>query len=146
VVQLNSRRLHTSNTQSGEPQEAHFSNTKKKKKAGLEFEGHVPDAIRAAEAVAAGQRTFEHLIGIFEASSPDEDSYLSRKYGAGKDPSVNKSLGMFLDSTTPREDTIIRSSCEILSGAALFWGVAGGSSTRSRLHGDPTSPLRLTAG
>ena len=64
---------------------------------GIAFEGHVPDAIRASEAVAAGQRTFEHLIGIFEASTPDEDAFLKRKYGAGKDPSANKSLAAFLD-------------------------------------------------
>ena len=52
----------------------------------------VPDAIRASEAITAGQRTFEHLIGIFEASTPDEDAFLARRWGAGNDPSINKSL------------------------------------------------------
>ena len=35
------------------------------------------------KAINAGQITFEHLIGIFEASSPDEDKYLSGKKGPG---------------------------------------------------------------
>ena len=38
----------------------------------IPFEGHVPDAMRAAEMSELGMRSFEHLIGIFEASSPDE--------------------------------------------------------------------------
>ncbi len=110
--------------QSGVPREAYFAIADESKKAGLEFEGHVPDAIRAAEAVAAGQRTFEHLIGIFEASSPDEDTYLSRKYGAGKNPSVNKSLGMFLDRYDPaREANIIRLLAQntVWQCPTLFW-------------------------
>ena len=108
VDMLKSRGVDFIKVQSGVPREAYFAIAEESKKAGIEFEGHVPDAIRASEAVAAGQRTFEHLIGIFEASSPDEDSYLSRKYGAGKDPSINKSLGAFLDTYDPaREASLI---------------------------------------
>ena len=71
--------------------------------------GHVPDAIRASEAVAAGQRTFEHLIGIFEASTPDEDAFITRHYGAGKDSAANKSLAAFLDRyDAAREANIIQ--------------------------------------
>jgi imidazolonepropionase-like amidohydrolase len=85
--------------QSGVPREAYFAIADEAKKKSIAFEGHVPDAIRASEAVAAGQRSFEHLIGIFEASSPDEDKYL-----AGK-----KSPGAFLKTYDPaREATIIQ--------------------------------------
>lgn len=95
--------------QSGVPRDAYFAITDESKKLGIEFVGHVPDALRAAETVSAGQRTFEHLIGIFEASSSDEDVYLSRKYGAGKDTAVNKSLAMFLDRyDAAREANIIQ--------------------------------------
>ncbi len=73
VAMLKSRGVDFIKIQSGVPREAYFAIAAESKKRGIEFEGHVPDAIRAAEAVAAGQRTFEHLIGIFEASSPDED-------------------------------------------------------------------------
>src|SRR5262249_60937023 len=69
--------------QSGVPRDAYFAIADEAKKVGIRFAGHVPDAIRASEAIAAGQRTFEHLIGIFEASSPDEDKYITDKYDAG---------------------------------------------------------------
>ncbi len=78
------------------PREAYFAIAAEAKKDGIEFEGHVPDAIRASEAVAAGQKTFEHLIGIFEASSPDEDKYLKGDYFVG-----TKSVGMFLKTYDP---------------------------------------------
>jgi imidazolonepropionase-like amidohydrolase len=38
--------------------------------------GHVPDAVRASEASNVGQKSFEHLIGIFEGSSPLEDNFI----------------------------------------------------------------------
>ena len=65
------------------PREAYFAIAQAAQAAGLPFEGHVPDAVRATEAVAAGQRSFEHLIGIFEASSTTEDQYVA---GAPKLP------------------------------------------------------------
>ena len=77
--------------QSGVPRDAYFAIADESKKLGIPFEGHVPDAIRASEAINAGQVTFEHLIGIFEASSPDEDKYLSG----------NKTVGMFLATYDP---------------------------------------------
>jgi imidazolonepropionase-like amidohydrolase len=83
--------------QSGVPREAYFAIAAEAMNLGLAVDGHVPDAIRASEAVAAGQRTFEHLIGIFEASTTDEEAFLERRYGAGKDPSANKSLAALLD-------------------------------------------------
>jgi len=110
--------------QSGVPRDAYPAIADEAKKQGLPFDGHVPDAIRASEAIAAGQRTFEHLIGIFEASTPDEDAFLSRRYGAGKDPSVNKSLAAFLDRYDPsRERTIIErlAASGVWQCPTLFW-------------------------
>ena len=124
VDMLKSRGVDFIKIQSGVPREAYFAIADESKKAGIAFEGHVPDAIRAAEAVAAGQRTFEHLIGIFEASSPDEDAYLSRMYGAGKNPSANKSLAMFLDRYDPaREATIVQLLAKntVWQCPTLFW-------------------------
>jgi imidazolonepropionase-like amidohydrolase len=57
-------------------------------KNGVFVAGHVPDAVRASEASNAGQRSFEHLIGIFEGSSAREDEFLK----GGKSP------GAFLES------------------------------------------------
>src|SRR5258708_39266745 len=42
----------------------------------ITFGGHVADSVRASEASSAGQKSFEHLIGIFEGSSPLEDEFL----------------------------------------------------------------------
>ena len=46
------------------------------KKKGLTFVGHVPDAVRAAEASEAGQKSIEHFTGIFEGCSTIEDQLL----------------------------------------------------------------------
>src|SRR5580704_7555752 len=48
-------------------------------KQGLPFVGHVPDRVRLEETVAAGQKSIEHLMGIFEACSGEEDKFISGK-------------------------------------------------------------------
>src|SRR6266478_5965101 len=58
------------------PSEAVFAIAEEAKKQEIPFEGHVPDAVRASEMSAAGMRSFEHLIGIFEGSSPAEGEFL----------------------------------------------------------------------
>ena len=124
VAMLKSRGVDFIKIQSGVPRDAYFAIADEAKKDKIEFEGHVPDAIRASEAVAAGQRTFEHLIGIFEASTPDEDAFLERRYGAGKDSVNNKSLAAFLDRYDgAREARIIDvlAKNNIWQCPTLFW-------------------------
>jgi imidazolonepropionase-like amidohydrolase len=58
------------------PREAVFAIADEAKKQSISFVGHVPDAVRASEASNAGQKSFEHLIGIFEGSSPLEDEFI----------------------------------------------------------------------
>ena len=60
------------------PREAVFAIADEAQKQGISFVGHVPDAVRASEASNAGQKSFEHLIGIFEGSSPLEDAVHQR--------------------------------------------------------------------
>jgi imidazolonepropionase-like amidohydrolase len=48
-------------------------------KQGLPFVGHVPDRVRLEETIAAGQKSIEHLMGIFEACSGQEDKFISGK-------------------------------------------------------------------
>jgi len=77
------------------------------------------DAIRASEAITAGQRSFEHLIGIFEASSPDEDKYIKDKYVGGA-----KRPGAFLATYDPaREARIIQqiAAAKTWQCPTLFW-------------------------
>jgi len=70
------------------PREAVFAIADEARKQGITFVGHVPDAVRASEASNAGQKSFEHLIGIFEGSSPLEDEFLKG----------GKTEGRFLES------------------------------------------------
>src|SRR5690349_8396176 len=58
------------------PRDAVFAIADEAKKQGITFVGHVPDSIRASEMSNAGQKSFEHLIGIFEGSSPLEDQFI----------------------------------------------------------------------
>jgi imidazolonepropionase-like amidohydrolase len=48
-------------------------------KQGLPFVGHVPDRVRLREVVEAGQISVEHLMGIFEGCSTEEDKFISGK-------------------------------------------------------------------
>jgi imidazolonepropionase-like amidohydrolase len=58
------------------PREAVFAIADEARRQNITFVGHVPDAVRASEASNAGQKSFEHLIGIFEGSSPLEDEFI----------------------------------------------------------------------
>jgi imidazolonepropionase-like amidohydrolase len=73
------------------PRAAVFAIADEARKQGISFVGHVPDSVRASEASNAGQKSFEHLIGIFEGSSPLEDQFL-------KGP---KTEGQFLSTYDP---------------------------------------------
>jgi imidazolonepropionase-like amidohydrolase len=55
------------------PREAYFAIADEAKKQGLEFAGHVPFSVSAAEASDAGQRSIEHLTGILAACSSREE-------------------------------------------------------------------------
>jgi imidazolonepropionase-like amidohydrolase len=79
------------------PREAVFAVADEARKQSIPFVGHVPDAVRASEASNAGQKSFEHLIGIFEGSSPLEDEFLKgpkgpEKFLASYDPARAASL------------------------------------------------------
>ncbi|MGB9402924.1 MAG: amidohydrolase family protein [Candidatus Acidiferrales bacterium] len=83
--------------QSYMPRDAYFAIADECKKKNITFVGHVPDSIRASEASNAGQKSFEHLIGIFEGSSTAEDDLLKGPKGPGKflktyDPSKEAAL------------------------------------------------------
>ena len=58
------------------PRDAVLAIADEAKKQQIPFEGHVPDSVRASEMSEAGMKSFEHLIGIFEGSSPAEDEFL----------------------------------------------------------------------
>ena len=51
------------------PRDGYFAAADEAKKQGIVFAGHVPDAVRAVEASNAGQKSIEHLTGVFEGCS-----------------------------------------------------------------------------
>jgi imidazolonepropionase-like amidohydrolase len=73
------------------PPDAVFAIAEEARKQEIPFEGHVPDSVRASEMSEAGMKSFEHLIGIFEGSSPAEDDFLKG----------NKTEGRFLATYDP---------------------------------------------
>ncbi len=48
-------------------------------KQGLPIVGHVPDKVRIREVVEAGQKSIEHLMGIFEGCSTEEGKFIKGK-------------------------------------------------------------------
>lgn len=99
VDMLKSRGVDFIKIQSYVPRDAYFAIADESKKQNIVFVGHVPDAIRASEASSAGQKSFEHLIGIFKASSTVEDELLKGPKGPGR----------FLETYDPaREAAIIQ--------------------------------------
>jgi imidazolonepropionase-like amidohydrolase len=66
------------------PRDGYFAAAAEAKKIGITFVGHVPDAVRASEASNAGQKSMEHLIGIFEASTTIEDQLLKGPKSPGR--------------------------------------------------------------
>ncbi len=66
------------------PRDAVFAIAEEARKEEIPFEGHVPDSVRASEMSAAGMKSFEHLIGIFEGSSAAEDDFLKGNKTEGR--------------------------------------------------------------
>jgi imidazolonepropionase-like amidohydrolase len=60
------------------PREAYFAIAAEAQRQGLEVCGHVPNAVRLDEAIAAGQTTIEHLVGVALACSTREAALRAR--------------------------------------------------------------------
>jgi imidazolonepropionase-like amidohydrolase len=56
--------------------DAYFAAAAEAHKQGLPIVGHVPDKVRLREVVEAGQKSVEHLMGIFEGCSTEEDKFI----------------------------------------------------------------------
>jgi imidazolonepropionase-like amidohydrolase len=60
------------------PRDAYFAIAGEAQRQGLAVAGHVPDAVRLDEAIAAGHRTIEHLVGVSLACSTRETALRAR--------------------------------------------------------------------
>ena len=74
------------------PREAYFAIADESKKQGLEFAGHVPFSVSAAEASDAGQRSIEHLTGILAACSTREEELRKSYMDAYSNPPQGQRL------------------------------------------------------
>ena len=101
VVQLKQSGADFIKLQSLIPRDAVFAIAEEARKQEIPFEGHVPDSVRASEMSNAGMHSFEHLIGIFEGSSPLEDEFLKgdkteAKFLSSYDPERASALAALL--------------------------------------------------
>lgn len=97
------------------PPEGYFAAADEAKKLGMVFAGHVPDAVHAVEASNAGQKSVEHLTGVFEACSTVEDELMKAPRGPGRgrflstyDPARAKALiALFVKNKTWQVPTLV---------------------------------------
>jgi len=116
VDRLKARGVDFIKVQSLVPREAYFAIAARAKAVGLPVDGHVPDAVRAAEAVAAGQRSFEHLIGVFEASSTAEDGYV-----AGQEKSPGRLLATYAPAREAAVVRLLAAHPRVWQCPTLYW-------------------------
>ena len=95
------------------PRDGYFAAADEAKRLGIPFVGHVPDAVRATEASNAGQKSIEHLTGVFEGCSPLEDELMKGPKGPGKfvatydDRRADKLIGLFAKNQTWQVPTLV---------------------------------------
>lgn len=97
VRDLKNRGVDFIKIQSYVPRDAWFAIADECRRQNVVFAGHVPDAVRASEASTAGQKSFEHLIGVFESSTPVEDRLMKGPKGPAK----------FLDAFDPAKEAAL---------------------------------------
>jgi imidazolonepropionase-like amidohydrolase len=96
------------------PRDGYFAAADEAKKLSIVFAGHVPDKVRATEASNAGQKSIEHLTGVFEGCSTVEDELMAAPRGPGRgrflstyDPERAKALiALFLKNQTWQVPTL----------------------------------------
>ena len=95
------------------PRDAYFAAVEEAKKQSIPFVGHVPDAVRASEASNAGQKSIEHLTGVFEACSTIEDELMKGPKGPGRfvatysDANAKTLIALFAKNQTWQVPTLV---------------------------------------
>jgi imidazolonepropionase-like amidohydrolase len=100
--------------QSEVPHDAYLAAAAEAHRVGLPIVGHVPTRVRIREVIAAGQKSIEHLMGIFEGCSTQEDRFVA---GTG-------SMQLLLASyDAPRCDALIRrlAKAQVWQVPTLAW-------------------------
>jgi imidazolonepropionase-like amidohydrolase len=63
--------------QSEIPHDAYLAAAAEAHRLGLPIVGHVPTRVRIGETITAGQKSIEHLMGLFEGCSTQEDRFIA---------------------------------------------------------------------
>ena len=114
VAMLTGRGVDFIKIQSYVPHDTYLAVADECRKRGVVFAGHVPDDVRPAEACDQGQKSWEHLIGVFEGSSTAEEQFLEGKKGPAR----------FLETFAPgKEAALFRRLAEKKTWQCptLFW-------------------------
>jgi imidazolonepropionase-like amidohydrolase len=122
AVQANAKRGATFiKVWSSVPREAYLGAVDEARRAGLPVVGHLPVAVSLLEALDAGQRGFEHLIGIPIALTKDEPDRLRKLRAAvAAAPSVGGQIGAMTEA-----DAAALSVLDPATAAAAFSAIAG---------------------
>jgi hypothetical protein len=81
-------------------------------KRGVPIVGHVPDKVRITQVVGAGQKSIEHLMGLFEGCSSQEDKFI---HGEG-------STELLLSTNDPNKcDGLIKLLAKTRPGRSQPW-------------------------
>jgi imidazolonepropionase-like amidohydrolase len=130
VRMLKQRGVDMIKTQSLIPREAYFPIADEAAKIGIPFEGHVPNAITGMEALTAGQRSFEHLLGVSDTATA-LIAEIARKR-VWQCPTVINSVGTAADLTSdPGVPYWLRSSVEGWRKTAMTRATASDSAARA---------------
>jgi imidazolonepropionase-like amidohydrolase len=130
VRMLKQRGVDMIKTQSLIPREAYFPIADEAAKIGIPFEGHVPNAITGMEAVAAGQRSFEHLLGVSDTATA-LIAEIARKH-VWQCPTVINSVGTAADLTSdPGVPYWLRAAVEGWRKTAVTRATASDSAARA---------------
>ena len=130
VRMLKQRGVDMIKTQSLIPREAYFALADEARRVGISFEGHVPNAITGMEAVVAGQRSFEHLLGVRDTAT-SLIAELARKR-VWQCPTVINSVGTAADLTSdPGVPYWLRSAVEGWQRTAVTRATASDSAAQA---------------
>ena len=77
VRSLASQHVDFIKVQSEVPHDAYLAAAAEAHRLGLPIVGHVPTRVRVGEVIDAGQKSIEHLMGLFEGCSTQEDRFIA---------------------------------------------------------------------
>lgn len=133
VRMLKQRGVDMIKTQSLIPKDAYFAIADEATKIGIPFEGHVPNAITAMEAMNAHQRSFEHLLGVRDTANALIAELARNK--VWQCPTVINSVGTPADFTSdPGLPFWLRTAVEGWRRTAATQAAATDSASRASLE------------